>query len=205
MLWLPTHKNLKGNRLIVLSDLHLWGPEDPLYRGLILFLKDHLTSGDRLFLLGDVFDLLISSKRIFQNRYKDLFQALASLGERSVEIYYFEGNHDFHLSGLFEKCPHITVLKGDLEFEWNKKRFYFSHGDRINLKDLGYQTFRFHLYDCDQGRSQEGDGRKKTNPWQYPGSFGRIEKNHQAESPQISRVLPGFRPSQEGPGQEEQI
>ncbi len=130
-------------KLIVLSDLHLWGPQDPLYRALLQFLNSKTQNGDKLFIVGDLFDLFIGNKSIFRERYFELIQAILDLGKKSVEVFYIEGNHDFHLESVFEECAHVRLYADNLHYEWNGKNFYFCHGDKINWRDIGYQFFRF--------------------------------------------------------------
>jgi UDP-2,3-diacylglucosamine hydrolase len=129
-------------KIIILSDLHLWGPEDPLYRALLHFIDSKLESGDKFFIVGDLFDLFIGNKAVFIERYYELISRLRALGERNVEVFYFEGNHDFHLEDIFEDCAHVRIYGDTLHYEWDNRKLHFCHGDRINWKDLGYQAFR---------------------------------------------------------------
>ncbi len=129
-------------RIIVLSDLHLWGPEDPLYRALLRFLDEQIQSNDKLFIVGDLFDLFIGNKKVFRERYDELILKLKNLGSKNVDVYYIEGNHDFQLENLFEDSPHVKLYADQIHFEWDNRKFLFSHGDKINWKDVGYHAFR---------------------------------------------------------------
>lgn len=132
-----------SGKLVVLSDLHLWGPEDPLYRALLRFIDSKLERGDKFFIVGDLFDLFIGNKTVFTERYNELITRLRALGEKDVEVFYIEGNHDFHLEGIFDDCPHVRMYADLLHYEWNNKRLHICHGDKINWRDVGYQAFRF--------------------------------------------------------------
>ena len=129
-------------KLVILSDLHLWGPEDPLYRALLRFMDTKLEAGDKFFIVGDLFDLFIGNKSVFTQRYYELISRLRDLGTRDVEVFYIEGNHDFHLENIFDDCAHVHLYADTLHYEWQGKRFHFCHGDKINWKDIGYQVFR---------------------------------------------------------------
>src|SRR5262245_46043429 len=126
------------SKLVALSDLHLWGPEDPLYRALLGFIDTRLEHGDKFFIVGDLFGLFIGNKKVFATRYQELISRLRALGDRDIEVFYIEGNHDFHLEGLFDDCPHVHLYADTLHYEWDGRTIHFSHGDRINWKDLGY-------------------------------------------------------------------
>ncbi len=134
---------MNQGRLLILSDLHLWGPEDPLYRALLRFIDEQCQADDKLFIVGDLFDLFIGNKSVFRDRYDELIQKLKSLRERNIEVFYIEGNHDFQMENLFEDSPHIKLYADQIHYEWNGRKFLFCHGDKINWKDVGYHTFRF--------------------------------------------------------------
>jgi UDP-2,3-diacylglucosamine hydrolase len=133
----------KPGRLIVLSDLHLWGPEDPLYRALLRFIETKLEAGDKFFIVGDLFDLFIGGKQVFVERYHELLSLIRALGTRDIEVFYFEGNHDFHLENIFDDCSHVRLYSDTLHYEWDDRKFHFCHGDKINWRDFGYLFFRF--------------------------------------------------------------
>jgi UDP-2,3-diacylglucosamine hydrolase len=60
----------------------------------------------QLFLMGDMFDLLVGSVAHGVQQYQRYIDLIDELGKR-CEIYYFEGNHDFDLTNLF---LHVTVI-----------------------------------------------------------------------------------------------
>lgn len=130
------------SKLVVLSDLHLWGPEDPLYRALLKFIDEKIEDGDKFFIVGDLFDLFIGSKPVFIERYYELITQLKGLGHRGVEVFYIEGNHDFHLENIFDDCSHVRLYADQLDYEWKGKKIHICHGDKINWRDIGYHAFR---------------------------------------------------------------
>ncbi len=133
-------------KIILLSDLHIWGPEDPVYRGLLRFLLEEVSgkaSGapTTLLFLGDIFDILVGSQNFFQERYKDFLSALESLQKKNVRVLYLEGNHDFQLKNFFKSMTHIECLSGECTFSWDNRFVYLAHGDLINPKDYKYRAF----------------------------------------------------------------
>ena len=132
-----------SEKLIVVSDLHLWGSVDPLYRALLTFIDQRLTPGDKFFIVGDLFDLYVGNKVVFYERYHELIEKIQGLGEKNIEVFYVEGNHDFHLESLFEDYPHVKIYSDSFHYEWNEKKFHFCHGDKINWRDFGYLFLRF--------------------------------------------------------------
>ena len=70
-------QNMNQNlgRILVLSDLHLWGSDDPLYRALLRFIDEHVKTDDKLFIVGDLFDLFIGNKIVQQKTQFHLKQS----------------------------------------------------------------------------------------------------------------------------------
>jgi len=60
----------------------------------------------QLFLMGDMFDLLVGNVRQGVKQYQHYIDLIEEIGQ-SCEVYYFEGNHDFNLSKLF---LHVKVI-----------------------------------------------------------------------------------------------
>src|SRR4029078_12509434 len=84
----------------------------------------------------------IGNKSVFTQRYYELITRLRELGQKDVEVFYVEGNHDFHLEGIFDDCAHVRLYSDSFHYEWDGRKFHFCHGDKINWKDFGYQAFR---------------------------------------------------------------
>ncbi len=135
-----------ARRLVMVSDLHIWGPGDPLCRGLTRFVRETLEPGDAFFIVGDLFDFFVGTKQVFTEKYVDLFNALRDAGRRGVNIVYLEGNHDFDLKHSFVGAEGVRVMQGEFVVRWDGRRVLFSHGDGINAKDYGYKAWRMALH-----------------------------------------------------------
>jgi UDP-2,3-diacylglucosamine hydrolase len=129
-------------RLLVVSDLHVHGPEDPLYRSLLKLLRERAQPGDIVVLAGDLFDLFVGNKRVFTDRYREFTDALREAGARGVELHYIEGNHDFHIRRAFAGIPKLRVHPHDIEFRLGGKRVFVAHGDTVDREDYGYRLLR---------------------------------------------------------------
>ncbi len=84
----------------------------------------------QLFLMGDIFDLLVGGleKSVLPNR--EVIALIESIAQR-IPVYYFEGNHDFQLAKVFEK-PHIFSLDDQPQYMGiNGFIIGLSHGDRF--------------------------------------------------------------------------
>lgn len=83
----------------------------------------------QLFLMGDIFDLLIGS---FEKSYapnKEAIELIKSIAQHTP-IYYFEGNHDFQLSKIF---TNIKIFRREDQPQYMGMNGFIiglSHGDR---------------------------------------------------------------------------
>jgi UDP-2,3-diacylglucosamine hydrolase len=128
--------------LLAVSDLHIEGPGDPLYRSLLRLLRDRARESDTVVLAGDLFDLFVGNKQVFLEKYREFFSELEAAGRRGARIHYIEGNHDFLLKGAFARIPGLQLHSSDFELELDGRRFFFSHGDLVDRKDYGYRFLR---------------------------------------------------------------
>ncbi|MCR6576176.1 metallophosphoesterase [Campylobacter insulaenigrae] len=127
--------HIKENAIFI-ADAH----ENKNRRGFWKFLqalKNNQIQTKQLFLMGDIFDLLIyevKATHAFAKPYIELLEELAD----NIEIIYLEGNHDFNLEKFFVKVKVYSISKQPLvcEFEDIKHtKVKLAHGD-IFLKPL---------------------------------------------------------------------
>ena len=128
--------------LFIVSDLHIWGPKDPIYRSLLNLIQHRTVRGDTLVLAGDLFDLFIGDKKIYRERYTEFFRDLTAAGQRGVSTHYIEGNHDFLMQKAFRQIPGFKLHPLDFKLEVQGKKFYFAHGDTVDRGDYGYRLLR---------------------------------------------------------------
>ncbi len=155
---------IKENALFI-ADSHY-----PHHGNDLLVLLQKIENGDiqtpQLFLMGDNFDLLFGYNDYIQTFSEAVISLLQRLS-KTMEIHYFEGNHDFCLSGLF---PGIHVYSRELQPVWftlNEKKTAISHGDRYAA------GFAYNLY-CKILRSQTTLTLLK--PWEHPIIDSRMQK-----------------------------
>ncbi|EAJ1254411.1 UDP-2,3-diacylglucosamine diphosphatase [Campylobacter lari] len=118
---------IKENAIFI-ADAH----ENENRRGFWDFLqalKDKKIQTPQLFLMGDIFDLLIYEVKAthdFAKAYIDLLEELS----HEIEIIYLEGNHDFNLAKFFKKVKVFSIKQQPLICEFqNKTLVKLAHGD----------------------------------------------------------------------------
>lgn len=131
----------RTSAISVLSDLHVESERDPSYGSLIAWLGSRAPGSD-IVLAGDIFDLWVSDKKVFRERYEDFLRALDHAVSKGSEVHYVEGNHDFFLKDLFESRERVQVHSERVEFECSGKRLRVEHGDLANSSDYAYRGMR---------------------------------------------------------------
>ncbi len=113
---------------LFLSDAH----ENPPYReGFFHFLRA-VEQGEiktsQLFFMGDMFDLLIGEIDYTRHHNRDTIDLINRLCER-VEIFYFEGNHDYNLRTVFPKITVFPIRQQPVSATFHDRKLLLSHGD----------------------------------------------------------------------------
>lgn len=124
MLMLPEIKQ----GAIFIADAHESDKRGGFYRFLQKLESGEITT-PQLFLMGDMFDLLIGEVEYSVKKHKkhiDLIDKIAL----HVEVLYFEGNHDFALDGLFVNTKVISIDQQPVKFALKGEVLaHLSHGD----------------------------------------------------------------------------
>ena len=84
----------------------------------------------QIFLMGDIFDLLVGGIATTYEENLDLIKAINSLSKRS-EVVYLEGNHDFNLQELFPTVAVFPLWKQPLVLQAQHKKVALAHGDNF--------------------------------------------------------------------------
>lgn len=129
------------------SDVHLDWKQEPRCRLFLDFLKKLEDKEDvtHLFMVGDIFDLWVGDHHYLRQQYSQIISALVTLKDRGVEIHYFEGNHDLHLSRFWQKELGFAVHKGPEIFKLGPYQIRVEHGDEVDPDDRGYLFLRWFL------------------------------------------------------------
>ncbi len=133
-------------KIYFISDVHL-GIESAQQEALKLkrllgFLASIEKTAERLIIVGDLFDFWFDYHWVIPRKHLSVISALKRLTESGVKVMYCIGNHDFWLGDFFEKDLNIAVYREPIEFEQNGRRFYITHGDGLNKKDIGYHILK---------------------------------------------------------------
>lgn len=129
-----------------ISDAHL-GMNDPALEELkerkLLSFFDHVSkTGERLFIVGDLFDFWFEYRTVIPRGYTRILSALSNLKELGIELRYIAGNHDFWMRDYFPEELGIPIHFDNLEYAINSKKFFIEHGDGLAKDDVGYRFLK---------------------------------------------------------------
>jgi UDP-2,3-diacylglucosamine hydrolase len=125
----------------IISDVHLTQMASPTGEALLSLIRKAQTEASLFVILGDLFDLWVGSGEAFQKEYQPLINELVKL-RMKCPVYYFEGNHDFHLKRFWVDKMKFDIFLGPHEFEFGGLKIRAEHGDEINRRDYGYLFLR---------------------------------------------------------------
>jgi len=125
-------------KAVFIADSHY-----PHHGDSFLELLKKLDSGEihtpQLFLMGDNFDLLFGYNDYIKTFSTEAITLLQKLSEK-LEIYYFEGNHDFCLKELFPDVKVYSREEQPIMFTMDDKKVAISHGDKY-VTGFGYDLY----------------------------------------------------------------
>ncbi|MFZ0391566.1 MAG: UDP-2,3-diacylglucosamine diphosphatase [Calditrichia bacterium] len=129
-----------------ISDVHL-GADSPRIekqkeRKLLSFLDHVSQTGDRLFIVGDLFDFWFEYRTVIPRGYTRILCSLSHLRELDVEMHYIAGNHDFWMRNFLEDELNIHIHFDEYDCTISGKRFHIFHGDGIARHDKGYRFMK---------------------------------------------------------------
>ncbi len=132
----------------IISDLHVRNNEDTRYELLLNFISSReVEESDIVIFLGDIFDQFIGPHIEYLHEYSDFFKELNYL-LKSKTIWWFEGNHDFHVEKFFKKYitnineENFEYIKDNKIFNIGAKRVYMGHGDELDHLNDSYMKYR---------------------------------------------------------------
>ncbi len=117
---------------IFISDAHDNDKRDDFYNFLLKIESKELKP-TQLFFMGDMFDLLVGEVKYLVDKHKKYIDLIEKIAQ-DLEVYYFEGNHDFSLKRVFKNCKIIDIDMQPVVFQISNRKILLSHGDKYGGK-----------------------------------------------------------------------
>lgn len=99
-----------------------------------------------VYMLGDIFDFWYEYKNVIPRGFSRVLGAMASLADRGVKLYFFNGNHDIWTYSYLQDEIGVNMLKQPYIVDIEGKRFCLGHGDALGEGDKGYKLLRSVFY-----------------------------------------------------------
>ncbi len=132
--------------LYVFSDAHLGGAsldkEQEKLKKLALLFSKVSADGDRVVILGDLFDFWFEYKYVIPKAHHEVLFALRELVKQGIQVDYVSGNHDFWMGDFFQNHLGIPVHPDQFELEYGRQKFLLVHGDGLAKGDRGYRVLK---------------------------------------------------------------
>lgn len=127
---------------VVIADAHLDGMNQELdiFLRFLSFLQEN--SIKTLYILGDLFTIWLGTPKFTLPYHTAVIRALSALKSAGVQVNYVEGNRDYFLAPLYLQTPFYQIAAESLRETIGGKRFYFAHGDLVNVHDKPYRLWR---------------------------------------------------------------
>jgi UDP-2,3-diacylglucosamine hydrolase len=132
--------------LYVFSDAHLGCGSDEQETAKVAKIGELLAlvrkDGDRLIILGDLFDFWFEYKHAIPKEHTEVLLMLRELVRDGIRVDYVSGNHDFWMDDYFESQIGVNLHRDNLELEYAGRLMYLTHGDGLAKADWGYRILK---------------------------------------------------------------
>ncbi len=134
-----------ADEILFISDCHLDSRRPQVTRRLLGFLHERAAAAQRLYILGDLFEVWLGDDDPADD-LAEVIAALAALAEHA-EVAFIAGNRDFLLGRVFAERVGMRLLDEPEILELGARRVALMHGDLLCTDDHDYQAFRREVRD----------------------------------------------------------
>ncbi|MBQ62277.1 MAG: UDP-2,3-diacylglucosamine diphosphatase [Gammaproteobacteria bacterium] len=126
---------------LFISDLHLDENSEGITRGFKSFLHQQVPLAEKLFILGDLFEVWLGDDDITPFNA----EIIQILGDIQIPKYIIHGNRDFLLGQTFCDQSGLELLPDPTIIEYAGESILLMHGDSLCTRDEDYIKVRNHL------------------------------------------------------------
>jgi UDP-2,3-diacylglucosamine hydrolase len=122
-------------KIVFFSDAHLDKKDDGRTVLLIRFISEICKDADMLVILGDFFEFYHGYDGYIYPWYREVINSLKNFVNKDKQVYFIEGNHEFHMGNFFETYTGIKCMD-DLTINIDNKKILVTHGYQIRKNYL---------------------------------------------------------------------
>jgi UDP-2,3-diacylglucosamine hydrolase len=118
---------------LFVGDAHFASGDGERRAHFFRFIQNNKPTLNTLVIMGDFFDFWFGFRdlSLLKREYADILQFLKQLRSDGVRVIYLEGNHEFRLEPYMGEKLRIKVYERFAEIDFNGKKVYLAHGDRV--------------------------------------------------------------------------
>ena len=120
---------------LFIADLHLDRDTPARLVALQAFLRRHVRPADRLFVLGDLFNVWIGRKQLDEPHIRQACLALRHAAEAGAHIHFVAGNRDFYALPLLAQRAAMTVHRDGFHVDSLGAHAWLCHGHCLHRHD----------------------------------------------------------------------
>ncbi len=124
-----------------ISDLHLSEQHSHLTDLFIHFLEHYAHNAEKLYILGDFFDVWIGDDNLTEFNQK-IFHLLKAITDKKIPVYFMAGNRDFMLGKQFLQLTDCQLLTEPTVINLYGENILLMHGDSLCTDDKWHILFR---------------------------------------------------------------
>lgn len=163
---------------LLISDLHLQEDRPDLTQALRQFLATTALEADRLFILGDLFEVWIGDDDLSDFNLS-IIALLRQYADTERDLFIMGGNRDFLMGeDLANRCG-ATYLNDPQKLELHGVATLLMHGDSLCTRDTEYMAFR------EQSRTPQWRSHMLSQPLSARREFAR---NAREQSQRVNRM-----------------
>jgi UDP-2,3-diacylglucosamine hydrolase len=126
---------------LFISDLHLSAERPDISNLLLGFLKNKVSGGDTLYILGDLFEVWLGDDAVSADQRR-IVEAIHATVLRGVSVFFMHGNRDFLIGERFATMTGCRLLPERTAIRLGADLVLLMHGDELCIDDRDYQAFR---------------------------------------------------------------
>jgi UDP-2,3-diacylglucosamine hydrolase len=124
------------------SDVHVAAEHPEIAGRFLRFCDMVMEEGERLFLLGDIFDIWVGPKQKRLPYVKPVLRKMREVARAGIELHYLAGNRDFNFDARVNGGPPPRYLPEMMTVRSAGKRLLLTHGDLLCTNDRSYRRAR---------------------------------------------------------------
>jgi UDP-2,3-diacylglucosamine hydrolase len=126
---------------ILIADLHLSAERLGTVELFLRFLKDKASRSQRLYILGDLFDVWLGDDDKTPP-IPDILKGLSEVSSGGCQLFFIRGNRDFLIGDGFSRETGCALLQDTAVINISGESTLLMHGDQLVTNDIEYQKER---------------------------------------------------------------